>query len=175
VYGTRGTLEERIWALAKARYDAETILVRKNGSVDVVADTAFNVNQDRDRNVVLYGNASTNSAWPLIMSTSSVQLRGDGVWIERRPELGEGLACVFIRPRRGSDESVVGIVGGNDIAGMRTTDRMPYFVNGAMFPDLLLFGANSLTEGNADVRAAGFFGRVWTVDPGEIVWRDAAL
>jgi hypothetical protein len=175
VYGTRGTLEERSWALAKARYDAETILVRKNGSVDVVADAAFKVNEDRDRNIVLYGNASTNSAWPHLMSMSSVQLRGDGVWIERRPELGEVLACVFVRPRRGSDTAVVGVVGGNDIAGMRATDRLPYFVNGTAFPDLLLFGANSLTEGNADVRAAGFFGRVWTVDPGEIVWRDAAL
>jgi hypothetical protein len=175
VYGTRGTLEERSWALAKARYDAETILVRHNGSVDVLADTAFESNTDRDRNIVLYGNASTNSAWPRLMSMSSVQLRNDGMWIERRPEQDGGLASVFLRPRQGSDKAVVGVVGGNDIAGMRTTDRLPYFVNGAIFPDLLLFSTKSLLEGNADVRATGFFGRVWTVDPGEIVWRDAAL
>jgi hypothetical protein len=161
--------------LAKARYDAETILVRHNGSVDVVADTAFNPNEDRDRNVVLYGNASTNSAWPQLMSMSPVQVRSDGVWIERRPEQGESLACVFVRPRRGSDTAVVGVVGGSDVAGMRSTDRLPYFVNGASFPDLLLFSSKSLSEGNSDVRAAGYFGRVWTVDPGEIVWRDAAL
>lgn len=175
VYGTRGTLAERSWALAKARYDAETILVRMNGSVDVVADTAFNANEDRDRNVVLYGNADTNSVWPQLMSTSSVQMRRDGVWIDRRPEQGEGLSCVFLRPRRGSDKAVVGAIGGNDIAGMRATDRLPYFVNGVTFPDLMLFSAESLTEGDADVRAAGYFGRVWTVDPGEIVWRDSAL
>jgi hypothetical protein len=175
VYGTRGTLEERSWALAKARYDAETILVRHNGSVEVLADTAFKPNIDRDRNIVLYGNASTNSAWPQLMSMSSVQLRDDGMWIERRPEQGQGLACGFLRPRQGSDKAVVGVVGGNDIAGMRTTDRLPYFVNGAIFPDLLLFSSKSLLEGNADVRAAGFFGRVWTVDPGEIAWRDSAL
>jgi hypothetical protein len=175
VYGTRGTQEERSWSLAKARYDAETLLVRHNGSVDVVSDINFKFNQDTDRNVVLYGNASTNSAWPRLMTMSSVQLRSDGVWIERRPEQGDGLASVFLRPRRESDIAVVGVVGGNDIAGMRTTDRLPYFVNGAIFPDLLLFSSKSLTEGNAEVRAAGFFGRVWTVDPGEIVWRDAAL
>lgn len=175
VYGSRGTLKERSWALAKARYDAETILVRHNGSADVVSDMSFDPNENRDHNVVLYGNASTNLAWPRLMSMSSVQLRDDGVWIERRPERGDGLSCLFVRPRRGSDKAVVGIVGGNDIEGMRTTDRVPYFVNGAIFPDLLLFSSKSLTQGNADVRAAGFFGRVWTVDPGEIVWRDAAL
>jgi hypothetical protein len=58
---------------------------------------------------------------------------------------------------------------------MRATDRLPLFVNGIVFPDLLLASVNSLTEGDADVRAAGYFGRVWAVDPGEIVWRDAAL
>lgn len=175
VYGTRGTLEENAWALAKARYDAETMLVRVNGSVDVVADTVFDADAERDRNVVLYGNADTNAAWPRLLSTSPVQVRGEGVWIDRRPELGDDLACVFVLPRRGSANAVVGVVGGTGIAGMRTTDRLPYFVNGTNFPDLLLFGTQSLSEGNQDVRAAGYFGIGWTVEPGEIVWRDAAL
>lgn len=175
VYGTRGTSAERAWALAKARYDAETILVRLNGSVDVVADLHFKANQVPDRNVVLYGNADTNSVWPRLLSTSPVQMRGEGVWIDRRPEQGDDVACVFVRPRRGSETAVVGVVGGTQLAGMRATDRLPYFVNGTEFPDLLLFSSKSLSEGNADVRAAGYFGRVWAVDPGEIAWRDAAL
>jgi hypothetical protein len=175
VYGTLGTSAEKAWALAKARYDAETMLVRLNGSVDVVADMAFNADADRDRNVVLYGNADTNSAWPRLLSTSPVQVRGEGVWIDRRPELGDDLACVFVLPRRGSANAIVGVIGGTGIAGMRATDRLPYFVNGTHFPDLLLFSAKSLSEGNQDVRAAGFFGISWTVEPGEIVWRDAAL
>jgi hypothetical protein len=58
---------------------------------------------------------------------------------------------------------------------MRATDRLPYFVNGANFPDLLLLGADSLTVGDDEVRAAGYFGLGWTVEPGEIVWRDVAL
>ncbi|MDZ4659080.1 MAG: hypothetical protein SH868_16015 [Bythopirellula sp.] len=175
VYGTRGTLAENAWALAKARYDAETMLVRLNGSVDVVADTAFDADAERDRNVVLYGNADTNAAWPRLLSTSPLQVRGEGVWIDRRPELGDDLACVFVLPRRGSQNAVVGVVGGKGINGMRATDRLPYFVSGTNFPDLLLFGAKSLSEGNADVRAGGYFGIGWTVEPGEIVWRDAAL
>src|SRR5262249_52120809 len=41
VYGTKGTVEENAWALAKARCDAETFWYRGNGSIDVIADTAF--------------------------------------------------------------------------------------------------------------------------------------
>ena len=175
VYGTGGTPAENAWALAKARFDAETMLVRLNGSVDVVADTAFDADANRDRNVVHYGNADTNSAWPRLLSTAPVQVRAEGVWIDRRPELGNDLACVFVLPRRGSANAVVGVVSGTGIAGMRATDRVPYFVNGSNFPDLLLFSAASLSEGNKDVRAAGYFGIGWTVEPGEIAWRDSAL
>lgn len=175
VYGTQGTDEENAWALAKARYDAETLLSRANGAIDVVADTEFDADANRDRNVVIYGNADTNSAWPRLLSTSPAQVRGEGVWIDRRPELGNDLACVFVRPRRRSGNAVVGVIGGTGIQGMRATDRLPFFVNGANFPDLLLFGAESLGDGNKGVRAAGYFGMTWGIEPGEIVWRDGAL
>jgi pimeloyl-ACP methyl ester carboxylesterase len=175
VYGTQGSQEENAWALAKARYDAETLLSRVNGGLDVVADNDFDADLNRDRNVVLYGNADTNSAWPRLLSTSPVQIRGDGVWIDRRPELGDDLACVFVRPRRRSGNAVVGVIGGTGIQGLRATDRLPLFVNGANFPDLLLFGADSLENGNEGVRAAGYFGMTWGIENGEIVWRDGAL
>jgi hypothetical protein len=175
VYGTNGTPAENQWALAKARYDGETMLVRLNGSAEIVTDKGFKPENYRDRNVVLYGNADTNLAWPGLLSTSPAQMRRDGVWIDRRPELGDDLACVFVHPRRDSSKAVVGVIGGTGIIGMRTTDRLPVFVNGTNFPDLLLYSSQSLLTGNDDVRAAGFFGIAWTVEPGEIVWRDAAL
>ncbi len=175
VYGTNGTSEENQWALAKARYDAETMLVRLNGSAEVIADSTFRPENYRHRNVVLYGNADTNLAWPALLSTAPVQMRRDGVGIDRRPELGDNLACTFVHPRRRSSKAVVGVIGGTGIKGMRTTDRLPVFVSGTNFPDLLLYSSHSLTAGNDDVRAGGFFGIAWTVEPGEIVWRDAAL
>ena len=175
VYGTQGKPAENAWALAKARYDAETLLVRRNGSVDVVADTEFDPSREPNRSVVLYGNADTNTAWPALLSTSPVQVRRGSVSLDRRPEVGKDLACVFVRPRRRSETAVVGVVSGTGIAGMRATDRLPYFVNGANFPDLLLFSAKSLIDGEDDVRAAGFFGLGWTVEANEIEWRDVAL
>lgn len=175
VYGTRGSKAENDWARAKARYDAETLLVRSNGSVDVVSDTDFNPSADRNRNVVLYGNADTNSAWPQLLSTSPVQVRGDGVWVDRRPELGNDLACVFVYPRRRSSAAVVGVISGTGLEGMKATDRLPLFVNGTSFPDLLLYGAQSLLKGTNEVRAAGYFSMGWNVERGEIKWRDGVL
>src|SRR5262249_23655230 len=63
VFGTKGTPAENAWALAKARYDAETFWYRGNSSVEVVPDSSFDAAQDRDRSVILYGNADSNGAW----------------------------------------------------------------------------------------------------------------
>src|SRR5262249_18428127 len=67
VYGTQGSSEEKQWAFARARYDAETFWYRGNGSVDVISDLDFDPKKDPDRNVILYGNAETNRAWSALL------------------------------------------------------------------------------------------------------------
>jgi pimeloyl-ACP methyl ester carboxylesterase len=174
VYGTRGTPEENAWALAKARYDAETFWYRGNGSIDVLADTAFNAAVDRDRNVILYGNADSNAAWKALLADSPVQVLGGRIRVGDREEKGDDLGCLFLRPRPHSDRAVVGVVAGSGVAGMRLTDRLPYFVSGVGYPDCLVLGPDVLTQGSRGVRAAGFFGPDWGVDSGEFAWRKVA-
>lgn len=58
------------------------------------------------------------------------------------------------------------------MAGMRVTERMPYFVSGAGFPDCLILGPELPAKGMDGVRAAGFFGQDWQVATGEFVWRE---
>jgi pimeloyl-ACP methyl ester carboxylesterase len=171
VYGTRGTPEENAWALAKARYDAETFWYRGNGSVDVLADTAFDAAADRGRNVILYGNADSNAAWKALLADSPVQVLGGRVRVGDREEKGDDLGCLFLRPRPHSDRAVVGVVAGSGAAGMRLTDRLPYFVSGVGYPDCLVLGPDVLTHGSRGVRVAGFFGPDWGVDSGEFAWR----
>jgi hypothetical protein len=175
VYGTRGTAEENAWAEAKARFDAETLWIRAAGVADVVPDEQFQAAVDQERNVLLYGNADTNAAWPGLLSTSPVQIRRGSVRIGQRPEIGDDLACLFVHPRPGSAAALVGVVGGSALRGMRATDRLPYFVNGVVLPDLVLFGADAQLRGAAEFRAAGFFANDWSIDGGDIAWRDAAL
>lgn len=175
VYGTKGTPEENQWAAAKARFDAETFWYRGNGAIEVVADTDFHADDDRDCNVILYGNSATNSAWPALLSLSPVQVRQGQVTMSLRPETGDDLGVVFCWPRPGSDQALVGVVGGTGIHGMRLTTRLRYFVSGVAYPDFMLFGPDVLTDGPEDIRAIGYFGNDWKVDTGEIVWRDVAL
>jgi poly(3-hydroxybutyrate) depolymerase len=170
VYGTRGTLAENAWALARARYDAETFWYRGNGSVDVVPDTAFDPSAERDRNVILYGHADGNGAWRALLGDSPVQVRRGSVRVGGRTEKGDDLACLFLRPRPDSDRAVVAAVAGSGPAGMRLTERLPYFVSGVAYPDWVVLGPDALSKGAEGVRGVGFFGNDWGVASGEFVW-----
>lgn len=171
VYGTKGTPEENAWAFAKARYDAETFWYRGNASVDVIPDTAFDAAKDAHRNVILYGNADTNAAWNALLSDSPVQVRRGSARIGEREVTGDDLACLFVRPRPNSDTACIGVVSGTGIVGMRLTDRLPYFLSGVGFPDCIVLGSETLSQGSAGVRVAGYFGLDWSVAAGEFVWR----
>lgn len=167
VYGTKGTAEENAWALAKARFDAETFWYRGNGSVDVIPDTAFDSHRDPDRGVILYGNADSNGAWPSLLSESPVQVSRDQVKIGERVLSENDLACLFLRPRPGSAIACVGVVSGSGIAGMKLASRLNYFLSGAAYPDCTVIGPEMLREGTKGVRVAGFFGNDWSVNQGD--------
>jgi hypothetical protein len=176
VVGTKGTPEENAWGLARARFDAETFWYRGNGSVDIIADTAFlepgRVDEFRDHNVILYGHVECNAAWPVLLSKGPVQVRRGQVQIGRRTVSGDDLACLFLQPRPGSDRAAVGVVAGTGLVGLRLTQRLPYFTSGVAYPDCLLLRAPSQTDNGSGLLAAGYFGADWGVDSGEFAWRD---
>ncbi len=171
VIGTKGTAQENAWALQKARFDAETFWYRGNGYIEIITDTAFDWTKDRDRNVVLYGNADTNAAWKPLLGGSPCTVNSGSAVLGGRTAKGDDLGCLFVYPRPGSDVALVGAVSGTGIKGMRLTDRLPYFTSGIAYPDFVLLGHDTLTRGIAGVQAAGYFGNDWTVEHGEFVWR----
>jgi dienelactone hydrolase len=190
VYGTKGTQEENAWALAKARFDAETFWYRGNGSIDIVPDSEFvavhpvssraktrfharmaGALSDPDRSVILYGNRDTNAAWGNLLADSPIQAQRGKIQIGTRTFTGDDLSCLFVRPRRDSAIASVGVVGGTGLSGMRLTDRQAYFLSGAAYPDCLVFSSDELTQGSEGVLAAGFFGNDWSVETGEFTYR----
>jgi dienelactone hydrolase len=171
VYGTRGDAAENAWALARARYDAETFWYRGNGSVDVIADRDFDPAATRDRGVILYGHAEMNGAWQHLLAGSPVQVRRGVVTVGEREEKGDDLACLFLRPRPGSDTASVGVIAGTGLAGLRVTERLPYFVSGVAYPDWVVLGLDALEKGIAGVRGTGYFGDDWGVATGESAWQ----
>lgn len=172
VFGTKGTPEENAWAKARARFDAESFWYRGNGSVDVIPDTAFDPNAEPNRGVILYGNADTISIWPALLGGSPVQVTRGKIMIGDRAMEGADQACLFLRPRPGSDVACVGVVSGTGLVGMRLTDRLNYFLSGIEYPDCTVIGPEMLEHGAAGIRAAGFFGNDWNVTTGEFAWRD---
>lgn len=176
IVGTRGTPEENAWGIARARFDAETFWYNGNGSVEVVPDTVFldpaHAAEFRDRDAILYGHAEANAAWPVLLGASPVQVRRGQVRIGGRIIAGDGLACLFCRPRPGSDRASVAVVAGSGPAGLRLTEHLPYFVSGVDYPDCLLLNAAAIHEGRLTPIAAGFFGNDWGVESGEFLFRD---
>jgi hypothetical protein len=53
------------------------------------------------------------------------------------------------------------------MAGLRLTERVPYFLAGVAFPDCTVFGVETLRGGAKGVRGAGYFGNDWSVEHGE--------
>lgn len=170
VYGTRGNAAEDAWTLAKARFDAGQFYVIGNGAVDIMSDCEFTkLNRgDRsmqDRNVILYGNADTNSAWKVVLKNPPITVTRKSVKIAHGPTFkGGDLACLFVAPRAGSDTASVGVVSGTGLVGSRVTERMSYFMSGAGFPDYFVAGADMLEIGEDGVRITGFFGDDWKFD-----------
>ncbi len=172
VYGTAGTAEENAWSFAKARYDAETFWYRGNGSVDLVSDDSFLKQNDPQRSVIVYGNATSNKAWAALLSDDPVRVVRGAIRVGDRDLEGHDLCTVFVRPRAHSDRALVGCVGGTGIMAMRATTRLRYFVSGVGYPDLLIVSADFLVKGPQAIRAAGYFGIDWSVASGDFAWAE---
>jgi hypothetical protein len=120
--------------------------------------------------VILYGNADTNAAWKALLGDSPVQVRRGVVTIGERELRRDDLGCLFIRPRRRTDQALVGVVAGTGVPGQRLLERLPYFLAGVGFPDCLVVGPEILQKDTAGIRAAGFFGLDWSVENGDFAW-----
>lgn len=169
VYATGGSREENKWAFDKARYDAEKLWYQGNGSVEVVADTKFDVRKDDNRNVILYGNKNSSKAWSTLLAKSPVEVGNGYVRIGTEKFRGKNLACIFVRPRAGSRNASVGVVSGTGIIGMNLNNRLPYLNPGIGLPDCTIFDSDILLKGEEGILMTGFFGLDWTVGNGEFV------
>lgn len=167
VYGTGGNAAENQWAYNKARYDAETWYYRGNGAVDIVADHAFDPVRYRDRNVILFGNQTTNRAWSKLLTKCPIQVTRGLLTIGSERYAGDGVGAYFIWPRSDSPTASVGVVTGTGVPGMKAAYANQYFAGGSGFPDFMVFEISMLREGVKGVRTAGFFDNNWSLpEPG---------
>lgn len=167
VYATGGSKEENEWYQNKARFDGETFLYRGNASIEVIADKDFNATGFKDRNVVIYGNASNNSAWKHVLRNAPLEVRKGEIRFGKEIFKGDDLGAYFIYPRFGSETASVGVVAGTGLKGMKATFANNYFSGITGFPDVLIFSSDYLKTGLEGIKLSGFFGSVWSIEMGD--------
>lgn len=171
VYGTRGDAAANAWARQKARFDAEIFQYAGNGAITVLSDVEFNKKAADDRNIILYGNADTNSAWPNVIDSGELIIKNGMLKIGSRAMEGDSHGVVCVVPRKGSDRASVAVIGGTGATGMSITNRLSYFMSGVAYPDFVAFGPDSGKPDEFTIIGAGFFGNDWSVAAGEFAWR----
>jgi len=162
VYATGGSAPEREWYQNRARFDAETFYYRGNGSIDVIPDSEFSLEKYKDRNVLIYGNASNNKAWNLLLKNSPIQINNQQIKVGDRILKGDDLAAYFVLPRKDSQTAMVGVVAGTSEAGMRATWANNYISGITGFPDVMIFKADLLLKGLPEMKVTGFFDNDWS-------------
>lgn len=174
VYGTRGTKAENDWNWQKARFDAETWLYRGNGAVDIVADTDFSPATYADRGVVLFGNATNNAAWKLLLADCPIQIERNLIRAGNQQWRGDDLAAYFVWPIKNSAMASVAVIGGTGLNGMRAASANQYFAGASGFPDFMIFGLDMVRSGSQGVRMAGFFDNDWRLVANHYVVKEQA-
>jgi len=169
VYSTAGNESENAWSSAKARFDAEQWWYRGNGFARVMSDAEW-IKNPHAGNVILYGNADTNTAWASVVGGDARIGRGEAK-VNGRALRGDDLACLLALPRKGSMLELVGVIGGTGLTGMRAAERLGYFSAGVGYPSVVLMRARAWREGFPSVEAAG------QIDPrlGTMVWNEPGM
>jgi pimeloyl-ACP methyl ester carboxylesterase len=165
VYGTGGTSAENEASLSRARYDAQVWWYRGNGGAEILPDTHFTPEKYPDRNVILYGHAGMNRAYPLLLDDTEVRVDRGKMKIGNKVLEGDTLSCFIVRPRKNTRDGLVALQGGTGATGIRGTLLAFFFASGIHYPDLTVWGGKE--GGTGGLRATGFFGRDWKVRSGE--------
>ena len=143
---------------AKARFDAEQFWNLADGPARVVADSAVTDDMLNGRNVILYGNADTNTTWARLLDGSPVNVRTGSVTIGERQLDGEDLVMVFVQPLAGDREGLVAAVGTSGPRARRIAWRLPTTDPAQELPDWMVVDSSSMATG---VRDSGRFNRHW--------------
>lgn len=169
IYGTKGNAVENKWSFDKARYDAETWYYRGNGAVDIISDKEYSPDKYAGRNVIIYGNANTNSVYNTLLSDCPVRIERNSVKVGTEVWQGDDLGAYFVWPLKGSSVNSVGVIGGTGLKGMSAASANQYFAGASGFPDFMVFRLDMIQAGVNEIKMAGFFDNNWKLSADNFV------
>jgi hypothetical protein len=168
VVGASGNKEENETNLNKAIYDAESWYYRGNGAVDIITDKQYSPEKYKGRNVIIYGNANTNSAWKVLLKDCPIKVSTNKIVADDLQWNGDDLATYFVRPQK-DPALLTGVVAATGVKGMKAAYANQYFAGGSGFPDYMIFSIDMLKDGSNGIKAAGFFTNQWKFSKDECV------
>ncbi|MCL6218681.1 prolyl oligopeptidase family serine peptidase [Zunongwangia pacifica] len=170
VYASKGSEEENEWYYNRAKFDAEKFWYRANGNIELVKDTDFKVSEYRDRNIILYGNRSNNTAWKKLLKHSPIQVSKDKMQVGEKTLKGSQYGTYFIYPKEDNPGTSIGVISATGIEGMHAAYANDYLENGTFFPDIVVFDDEMPKQGLSGVKFSGFFGNDWSIKNGDFIW-----
>ncbi len=170
VVGTGGNEAEDRALAARAAFDAGVWRYRGNGRAEIWTDEKLqsSLEETAGRNIILYGNSETNSAWSLVLDEGCpIQVRQGVVELKRGEDReryeGEDIGCAFVFPRRGEEETLVGVLADTGVLATRLGSVLAPFVSGVGYPDYAVFDSGILSRGDGGVLAAGWMDSSWVI------------
>jgi predicted esterase len=162
VYGTLDPRQSRA-----AREVAEHFRARYSGDArfPVLADVALSKEQARTHSLFLVGSPSSNGALRSLDSSLPIGIAQAGVRLGNQVVTGDAeLGAIFVYPNPQNPSRYVVVVEAGDARGLYRAMSLPL-----QLPDFVVFdskvaaAAGQQVLGDAQVRAAGYFDRHWTL------------
>ena len=135
----------------------------------MIADKEYSQQRYPGRNVIIYGNASTNSAYGLLLDGCPLSVDRNTIKAGDQTWTGGDLGAYFVWPMKGSSINSVGVITGTGVKGMQAANANQYFAGASGFPDFMVFRLAMLQSGSNEIKVAGFFNNEWKLDPLELV------
>jgi hypothetical protein len=162
VIGTRGkgpvADETRAAAAQAARVLARDWMIRVNGIVSIKNDSSVTDDDISSRNLVLFGNANTNSIIGRINNQLPIKFASGGIVVGQRT-FGGDAGVIMIAPNPLNQAKYVVMVGGSSASSYQAAGRMCV----ADLPDYVVFDSSAFSGKKLTFLAGGFFDKSWRV------------
>ncbi|HEY6331822.1 MAG TPA: prolyl oligopeptidase family serine peptidase [Blastocatellia bacterium] len=146
-------------ATEAARVLARDWMLRANGIVNIKNDSDVTNDEIQSRNLVLFGNADTNSIIGRINGQLPIKFAAGGIVVGQRT-FGSDTGMIMIAPNPLNPARYVVIVGGSSPGCFQAAGRTCM----ADLPDYVVFDANAFSGKKLAFLAGGFFDKYWRVD-----------
>jgi dienelactone hydrolase len=163
VYGTRDSALAPFLRHSATQEGTRWWLVG-NGRARVLPDTAVTAEEITGCNLVLYGGPQQNSITSRIAGQLPIRIKEGRIALGNH-DLGDSLAAMFVYPNPLSRDRLVLVRMGTDSDATRLSLFWGAASSGAGVPDFMVFDRSVRRYGWSGVKAAGFFGPDWNIDP----------